>query len=218
MDYIPRGDSEFLEFANNFIDKIGGNEASYGLTAGVTAQLTAMRDTLQTSYNDLLAKRIEARTAREKKDFDRQPLDAKLREAAQIVQDFAGTTDVMRQDLQITVKDTEQSLIGPPTTYVVAEIKFGAPLQHIINFRDSESAGRGKPDGVKGAEIFCKIDGEATLNEDDYRYLGTDTASPYLAVHKPENAGKKAHYIFRWVNEKGEPGAWSNPVSATITG
>lgn len=218
MDYIPRGDSEFLEFANNFIDKISGNEANYGLTVGVTAQLTAMRDTLQASYDDMLAKKIEARTAVEKKDFDRKPFESKLRETTQIVQDFPGTTDVMRQDLQITVKDTTQSLIGPPTSYVIAEIKFGAPLQHIINFRDSELDGKGKPDGVKGAEIWCKIGGDATLNEDDYRYLGTDTASPYLAVHKPENAGQKAHYLLRWVNPKNEPGARSNPVSATITG
>ena len=81
-----------------------------------------------------------------------------------------------------------------------------------------ESPTKGKPEGVKGVEIWCKIGGEATMNEDDYKYLATDTASPYLAIHKSEDIGKQAHYLLRWVNPRGEAGAWSNPVSATITG
>lgn len=218
-DYIPQGDSELLEFVNNFIDKISGNEAAYGLTAGDTAQMTALRDTFQTDYNDNLSKQIDAQTARAKKDSSRDPLKGKTRECSQRVQTFPGTTDAMRQELQITVKDTEQSSIGAPETRPVAEIEITAPLRHTINFyNEGGGGGKGKPDGVKGAEIFCKIGGEATVDEDDYKYLGTDTASPYLAVHKAENAGQKAHYLLRWVNPKNEPGAWSNPVSATITG
>ena len=118
----------------------------------------------------------------------------------------------------LTVTDPTQSSIGEPATRPVAEIEIDAPLRHLIAFYDEGGTGRAKPEGVKGAEIWCKIDGAATLDEDDYRYLGTDTASPYLAVHKPENAKKQAHYLLRWVNPKNEPGAWSNPFSATITG
>ena len=217
-DYIPQGDSELLEFANNFVDKITGKETTLGLEAGDTTSLTALQNAFQTSYDDSNAKQIEARTAREKKDSDRKNLVAKLRETAQRVQTFPGTTDVNRQELSLTVTDTTQSSIGEPATRPFAEIDTSVPLRHTITFYDEGGTGRGKPDGVKGAEIWCKIDGAATLDEDDYRYLGTDTASPYLAVHKPEDAKKQAHYLLRWVNPKGEPGAWSNPFSATITG
>lgn len=217
-DYIPKGDSELLEFAGNFISKISGSEASFGLVAGDTAALTAMRTTLQTDYDDNLSKQIEARTAREKKDNSRVSLEGKLRESAQRVQTYPGTTDMIRQELMLTVKDTTQSSIGEPETRPVAEVDTSVPLRHSIMFYNEGGTAKGKPDGVKGAEIWCKIDGEATMNEADYRYLGTDTASPYLAVHKAEDAKKQAHYLLRWVNPKGEAGAWSNPVSATITG
>ncbi len=218
MDYIPRSTSALLEFADNFISKISGNEAAYGLTAGDTAALTTLRDKLQASYDENNSVQIEARTAKEKKDFDHKSLETKTRETAQRVQTFPGTDDAMRQDLQITVKDTTPSSIGEPVTRPVAEVNIDAPLRHTITFYDEGGGGKGKPEGVKGAEIWCKTGGEATLDEDDYRYLGTDTASPYLAIHKAENAGQKAHYLLRWVNPKNEPGAWSNPVSATITG
>ena len=217
-DYIPKGDSDLLEFAGNFISKISGNEASYGLAAADTTALTALQNAFQNAYDDNNIKQIEARTMREQKDSDRQNLVDELRQTAQRVQTFPGTTDMMRQDLMLTVKDATPSRIEEPASRPVVEIDTSVPLRHSIMFYDEGGMGRGKPEGVRGAEIWCKIGGEATMNEDDYRYLGTDTASPYLAVHKSEDTGKQAHYLLRWVNPKGEPGAWSNPVSATITG
>lgn len=217
-DYIPRGDSDLLEFADNFITKTGGNEADFGLTAADTTETSALRTAFAGSYADNNSKQTEARTAKMKKDGDRRTLVAKLRESSQIAQKPPDTTDEMRTSLNLPVKDKEPSNIGEPATQPVAEIDTSVQLRHLVTFYNQGSENRAKPDGVQGAEIWCKIGGEATMNEDDYRYLGTDTASPYLAVHKPENIGKQAHYLLRWVNAKGEPGAWSGTFSATITG
>ena len=217
-DYIPNGDSEILEFADNFVAKIDGNETMYGLVRDDATELIALRDTSRTSYDDNLAKQSAARTSREQKDMNIKALVNKLRGLAARVQANPTTDDMMRTDLNLTVKDTTQTPIGAPTTRPMAEVDTSVPLRHTIIFFDTESSTKGKPEGVKGAEIWCKIGGEATMNEDDYRYLGTDTASPYLAIHKAENVGKQAHYLLRWVNPKNEAGAWSNAVSATITG
>lgn len=217
-DYIPQGDSGLLEFADNFIEKTSGSEASFGLNAGDTTDLTSLRDEFRTAYEDNLDKQTAARASSEGKREKRKTFEARLRQAAQDVQSFSGTTDEMRADLRLTVRDDKLTDIGVPDTFPVGEIKQGAPLQHIVSFRDSELEGKGKPDGVQGAIIYCKIGGEATLNVDDYDYLATDTASPYLAVHEAQNAGQKAHYLMCWVNTKGEQGAFGSPVSATITG
>jgi len=47
--------------------------------------------------------------------------------------------------------------------------------------------------------------------------MGT-TATPYLLLHDPAEGGKLAHYLLRWVNSSGEPGPWSETVTATIGG
>ncbi len=39
-----------------------------------------------------------------------------------------------------------------------------------------------------------------------------------VAEYDETEAGKKAHYMLRWINKKGETGPWSQTVSATITG
>jgi hypothetical protein len=217
-DYIPESDAEIIEFANNFFNKTKGNEAGFSLNVSDTDELKTLLDAFVASYNKNNADQITARASRELKDTDKKPLEKKLRSMAQVVQTAPATTDEQRADLSLNVKDTTSSAVGVPTTRPVAEVDTSQPLRHTVVFYDNELDGKGKPEGVKGAEIFVKIGGEATMNEDDYRYLGTDTASPYLAVHKAENVGKQAHYLLRWVNTKNESGAWSNPVSATITG
>lgn len=217
-DYIPRGDAELIEFANNFVTKTDGNEADYGLTAADTGEVKALKLTFAGSYADNNSKQTAARSARTQKDSDRKSLVSKLRESSQVVQEHPKTTDAMRDGLMLPVRDKEPSNIGEPATQPVAEIDTSVQLRHLITFYNQGSISKAKPEGVKGCEIWCRIGGEATMNEDDYRYLGTDTASPYLAVHKAENVGKQAHYLLRWVNAKGEPGAWSAPFSATITG
>ena len=217
-DYIPHGDSDLIEFADNFITKTDGKEADYGLTAADTTAISALRTNFAASYAENNSKQIDARASRQKKDGDHKSLASRLRESAQVVQKHSGTTDEMRVGLRLPVKDSEPSNIGEPATVPVAEIDTSVKLRHEISFYNEGSESKAKPDDVRGAEIWCRIGGEATMNEDDYRYLGTDTASPYLAVHKAENIGKQAHYLLRWANEKGEPGPWSAPYSATITG
>lgn len=217
-DYIPRGDAELLEFAQNFVDKIDGNEAYYGLKAADSPVLTERLDSLRAAYNNYNAVQTTVQSALRAKDAERTALVAQLRSLARTVQKADAVTNAKRADLQITIPDSFSVPDGPPQSRPAAEIDTSEPLRHTVKFYDLESEGRGKPPGVRGAEIWCKTDGAATMNEEDYRYLGTDTASPYLAVHKPENVGKQAHYLLRWVNTRGEYGAWSNPVSATITG
>ena len=93
----------------------------------------------------------------------------------------------MREGLGITIRASSQSSIGIPQTRPMGTIDTSVPLRHTINFQDMENPTKGKPQGVKGAEIWCKLGGEATMNEDGYKYCATGTASPDLMIHKSED-------------------------------
>lgn len=75
-----------------------------------------------------------------------------------------------------------------------------------------------KPVGARGAEIGGFIGPTPTSDPAQAHFVALDTASPYLLVHEAADAGKLAHYLLRWVNTRSEPGPWSEPLSATITG
>ncbi|MBX7169733.1 MAG: hypothetical protein K1X72_02175 [Pyrinomonadaceae bacterium] len=217
-DYIPSDDQSFIEFLFNFIGKIDGNEEFYGLTAEEFADLKTGKDTFVASYSQSAADKIKASTSAQKKNDDRKMIEGKTRSLIQRIQKSPNVTDTHRADLRITIRSTTRTPASVPSSRPIVEVDTSHPLRHTVNFYDNVLPGKAKPAGVKGAEVWVKIGGEPTLNEEDYRYLATDTATPYLAVHKPENVGKQAHYLLRWVNSKGEAGAWSNVVSATITG
>jgi len=48
--------------------------------------------------------------------------------------------------------------------------------------------------------------------------IAVDSATPYVASYDPTDAGKIAHYMFRWRMSDGTLGTWGETVSATITG
>lgn len=216
-DYIPRSEAELITFAKNFQSKTAGAPDEFNLTAAANTELDGLVTAFETDYNDNLTQQIAARASREKKDTSKKELVAAIRKQAQTAQK-SGITNEQRALLGLTVIDKIKTSVGAPETVPTAQIDTSQILRHEITFYDNESESKGKPEGVRGAQIWVKIGGESSVNEDDYKYLATDTASPYVVVHKAEDVGKQAYYLLRWENPKGETGAWSNVFSATITG
>lgn len=218
QDYIPRSDADLLSFANNFKTVTAKNLATYSLNATDDTELENIIGSFANAYNDNNSAQTAARAARQAKEDAKVLLISKLRELAQRIQVTASVTNEQKAELNLTVSDGTKTASGVPTTRPIAQIDTSQPLRHTIKFYDNASESKARPSGVMGAEVWVKIGGEATMNEDDYKFLALDTASPYVAIHKAEDIGKKAHYLLRWVSTRGEKGAWSNVSSATITG
>ena len=100
-------------------------------------------------------------------------------------------TDAQRQSLSITVRSTTRTLTGAPTSKPVAQVDTSQRLRHTISFVDEMTpTSRAKPDGVQGCEIWIKIGEPAPTGPADFKYLATDTRSPYLVEFDAADAGK----------------------------
>lgn len=92
-------------------------------------------------------------------------------------------------------------------------------LAHVISFKDEQTPkSKAKPAGTMGAEVWVKIGDAPPADPGELTFLALDTHSPYLAEYDGAQAGKKAHYMLRWVSTRGAKGPWSQTVSATIAG
>ena len=49
-----------------------------------------------------------------------------------------------------------------------------------------------------------------------FRFLALTTKPTARATFRPADGGKRAVYMTRWVNARGEPGPWSEVCSATV--
>jgi hypothetical protein len=140
-----------------------------------------------------------------------------IRKIAAVLQADPTMTDADRVDAGLPIRDTTRTAAPVPTTRPVAIADASQRLQHTLSWRDETTpTSKAKPPGVLGAEIWFAVGATPPADPAQYRFGALDTATPYLLHHDPADGGKLAHYLFRWVNTRNQPGPWSETVSATI--
>jgi hypothetical protein len=216
-DYIPSADADFDGWQQNFYSYVNAHLAELGLVAADLAPLTASQTAWQNAYSSHNAAQAAASGARQGKDTARDSFESLTRAFVRRVQAQPTLTDAARAQMSITIP-RERAAATPPATRPVVSVNTDQRLRHTVNFVDETTpTSKAKPDGVTGCEIWIKI-GDAPSGPSQVTYLGTDTRTPYVAEFDETDAGKNAHYMLRWINNKGETGPWSQTVSATITG
>jgi len=216
-DYIPRGDAEFNGWQANFVSYANANLVALGLVAGDMTPITTSQTAWTSGYTAHIAAQAAAQSARDAKDGNRAAYETLVRALVRRLQASPAVSDPEREALGITVRDTDPTPVGPPTTRPLARVDCSQRLQHTIDFTDeSTPTRRAKPAGVIGAEIWVKVDGPPPSDPSQLTFLAVDTRAPYTRDYGGADGGKPAHYMLRWVNSRGETGPWSETVTATI--
>lgn len=84
------------------------------------------------------------------------------------------------------------------STRPVGKVDTSMRLQHTIAFTDEATpTRRGKPNRVRGCQIWSFIGTATPADPKEFHYLATDTASPYVAHYEGADTGKSAYYILR---------------------
>ena len=178
---------------------------------GLTAELTAWTNLYPVSQNA----NTRTKSVVENKDVAKASLMTRLRSVYADVPASVWTTED-RNTLNIGVRDGVKTKTPVPTTKPIGQVDTSHRLEHTISFID-EDGSMGKPDGVRGCQIWFKINTPA-IDPSELSYMATDSATPYNYKFNGENAGKPVYYWLRWENTLGEAGPWSDVVMATITG
>jgi len=218
-DFIPHADEEFNTFINNFVNYVSAHAVNLGVPP---ATATALSNALLVWTDSLAAHdtaQIAATSARTTKDSARDALTIITRTTARSIQANPTVSDEVRTLMGLPIHDDSRTRPPVPTTKPVGQIDTSQRLQHTIHWRDeSMPNSKAKPIGVRGAEIWVFIGPTPPSDPTLAKFVALDTASPYLLVHEPADAGKLAHYLLRWMNTRSEAGPWSETISATITG
>lgn len=218
-DYIPHSDADFDLWRGGFDKYLKDNLAALGLTAGDINALSSLQTAWESALGDYLNKRAQADAALQVKNASRESLEEAVRALVRQLQANPATTDEQRAGLGVTIPDETRTRSPIPATIPIAQIDTSTPLQHSIDFRDAQTPNRrAKPDGYRGCQIWRFIGEQPPTSLDQYKYAATDSSTPYVLHFDLEDAGKTVHYRLRWVNTRDEPGPWSEPLTATITG
>ena len=214
-DYIPSADAEFHLWQGNLIPIVQSGVTAWGILAADTTALVALQTTWTTAFSKASNKQNRTAADVQAKDDARKAYEKGLRNfVAQWLANNAKVANSDRERMGLTVKSRTRTAVAVPTTAPVVTIDFSTRLQHYIAYVDEATpTTKAKPAGVHGCEVWVKLGTDA-----DFKFLGTNTASPFQAVYADADAAKNAQYRLRWVNTRGEHGPWSSVVSALVVG
>ena len=220
---IPNNDAGLIADVQNFVSVVTGAPAHFGLTAAQVSALSAALTAFQGVIATVNTTRTTLLNLNAQKRADDDALVALYRELRQVAQKNPTTNDADRAALHLATG------AGDPSVHLNNSEEFQtAPLLdvqqsgvhvHRINFfmKGKASGSTRKPSHAVGCKLFVKIDGAPSTDLNDYEMIAIDSRSPYEYIHKPENAGKLAHFIGAWADADGGIGNQSETFSAMIT-
>jgi hypothetical protein len=208
-------DSELIQIAGQMLNAISADPTAYGLTAAFVTEFSARIDQFKTDIREQTAAQAKARSTTAAKNASRDDLEEYLRSGKNVTK-AAGTPASMIASLGLPSSYSK----GPMSATVpIGTVDTSLRLRHTINWRDAAANGnKRRPRGVLGCEIWVKVGDPMPGDHNDCRFLTVGIATPFIAKFEPENVGKTAHYMLRWLMRDGSTSSWSETVSATITG
>lgn len=222
--YIPPKDSDLANWSLNFYTLLVASPATYGLLASDATNVAAVQTPWAADYALAINPATRTPVTVAAKDTARTNLLAVVRPYAQAISLNAGVLTASKIAIGVNPRTSVPSPITAPTTNPVLTVASGAPLSHIIRFRDSASSPsvKAKPYGVVSCQIVGSTTGEPTLSgssgPDAMPTIGLFAKNPAQFTWGSGDIGKTATYFARWVTRSGLVGPWGAIVTYTIAG
>ena len=218
-DFPPRRESMFVSFSANFKAKIIAGPTAVGLTTLQATNYGTKHDDFVAKWNVCQDPATRTKMAVQSKNTSKSLLVAELRFLARIIQVFPGTTDAMRVDLGLRVRDVTPSPINRPTEKPVLEVVRVNGRTVTVRLRSAASERRGRPPGVAGATI-CSFVGSAPPSDiAAWRTEGDSTRTDFDVEFGPGiPAGSQVWLTAYWKSPRLMSGPACDPVSIYIGG
>jgi len=208
-------DSELIDVANQLVAALTADPAAYNVTPAQITALGTLRSTFDADVTAQVAALAASKAATATKEGSRAPLIAEMRTR----RDMAKAAGASEAQMAATALPFGGEKVPPTATVPAGSVDTSERLRHTINWTEATTPdNKRRPRGAMGAEIYVKIDGPPPTDEKQCTFLTVDSATPYVAQYDGSDAGKMAHYMMCWRMRDGSTGAWSETISATITG
>jgi hypothetical protein len=218
---IPTKDVLLVDWSTNADTRLTASPATYGTTAAVATQYTAVHDPFVTAYNNLVAARSagtrsQALTAI--KDAAKLALLDFARPLYKTIQANTDVTDAAKIELGIVVPDTTntpQPVPGFAPGLDIVAVNGG--LLKVRLFDPAHPTRKRIPDGVNGATIMSFVGPTAPADPGAYKYEGS-TSRTTVDILFPETVapGTQVWLTAFFFNERKQNGPACAPVGAVI--
>lgn len=215
--YIPTPDLECRQWMNQWVQIVGLDSLSYGISAEELELLSTLAQTFSDALDVSLAGPTRNSGSIGEKDVSRGQAEVTFRYFSQRIKETPGVTEQQKLDIGLHLDDNTKTSIDPPTTYPLLQVLNAENGIHEIRFADSETPdAKRKPPGATSLLLYRILSDQPSADIESAQFVGVFTRNPIQVTYGPEDAGKSASYYAKWANGKGEEGPWGPGVAMTI--
>lgn len=215
--YIPAPDALFNDWVINFSTKLTDSPTTYALSAADALIVAGVRSTWVAAYALAVAPATRTSGTIASKDAARLSAEATIRPFAVAISLSPAVTNAAKVDIGVTVRSTVPTPVPAPTTAPILAIESAIPLQQTLRYAEPGAAGKYKPAGVIGCEVFRSVGTVAATDPAQASYVGTVTKAPFKQSFVSSEQGKVVTYFARWSTRSGPGGvSQSGPFSAPL--
>jgi hypothetical protein len=219
--YIPPADAAFANWLTNFNALLTATPTDFGLTAGDAVIVDGVTTTWDAAYALAIDPPTRTVATVADKDAARASAEAIVRPYAVAISLDAGVSNLNKAAIGVTVRSTTPTPIPPPANAPELGIQSAIPLQQTLTFKEPGAAGKAKPFGVVGMEVFRSIGVAPAVDPSLAAYNNTVTKSPFRQSFTSAHQGQVVTYFCRWTTRSGpdgvaQKGPWSAPLALTV--
>jgi hypothetical protein len=223
QSFLPSREAELVTWSNNFNALLSANGPTYGILPAQSAAYTVLHDAWISAYQTASDNSTRTPSAITAKNLAKEALieDVNgIRKLVGIIQEFPGTTNVMRRDLEITVRDTEPTPAPVPSAAPGLSVVSAVGRTVTIRMRDTENPdSRGRPPGVDGATVLSYLGSTPPAPEDiaAWTFEGNSGRTTMSITFPPTvQSGATVWLTAFWFNTRKESGPSAQPLSTQI--
>ena len=218
--FLPDREAELVTWSTNFNTRINATPTTFGLTAPQAVAYGDLHDAFVAAYNAATNDGTNSRSAIVTKNDAKALLVASARQLAGIVQRFPGTTNTMRSDLGLTVRDADPTPVPPPAfAPSIVVVSMNGNTVRIRMVDPANPTRRGRPDGVDGIAVFSFVGASAPTEEAGWKFEGNTTRTTVDVTFPAETApGAKVWFTAFYFNARKQSGPAATPVGTNIAG
>lgn len=178
MTWIPKNDTQFESWMENFLTVLPGHLADFGMVEDDIATLIMADAQFESRLTGHIAAQSAAKAATSAKDSARGVTELHLKTIVRRINNHPAMTNEIRDSLGLPRRGAERSIVRVATTEqrpaLFVETQRGAVYIHFGTNPVNERL-NGKPEGVKGCNIYRKREGDPR-----FEMIVLATTSPYV--------------------------------------
>lgn len=212
MDYIPKRDSDFLNWFSQFKEAFNTYASGLGFTPGDITSVNNSLTAWQNKYNDHLSAATAAQAARQAKSDQREASTELIRSLVKRIQSNPATTNQMRVEFGITVPKEGKTPVPPPKEAPFIELDYGTRGQVTVHVgtQPTNELFNKFPAGADFAQIFYRVEGG------EWQFAAAASTSPF--IHVLDNITPlMVEYRACYQNTTGQVGPWSESDTAYVS-